>query len=229
MLKVFLLFVFISTNGFVTAFRSSGGTPLRSLDGWRLASDLGDGFYRRTRRTRSSSPSVVTKEKPQAQALELKIDPPITLSSQCYFERDKMCKSGICPIDNRPCNCNRNYLDDSYKSAAVNIQQQLSLEDQEWQQQLQQWRQNNQQDLTTGNRIKRERNMYDDENHNDHERLRLDIMEDEPRREYPAKRFFNDVVDTVRIVVHIGKLVAHAVVYQVHNFIQDNVGRGRGR
>ena len=225
MLNIFLLFLL--TDGFVAAFRSrlsKISTSYRYFMMNDTPTKAGDEYYQRRSRRIRSSPSVVTKTKAEAQAHELQITLPliipITSSSPCYFEHDKMCggatKSGICPIDNRPCDANRGYLDELYKSAAP-MQHQSSLEDEEWQQQLQQWRLNGE----------RGRDAYDKDlqEKRAQERVRLDVME-EPR---PARRFFNDVIDTVRIVVHIGKLVVHAVVYQVHNLIKDSIDRGKGR
>ena len=187
---------------------------------------------------RSLSPSVVTtktKTHAQAQAHELKIsfDHPVSSSSSCYFEHDQMCdratKSGICPIDNRPCKSNRNYLNKSYKPAT---QHQFSPEDQEWEQR--QWRQN-----------EREKQTFNHHHHHHHhhhqsnddlqekrnqERLRLDVMEEAPRQGYPARiGLINNIIDTFRIAAHIGKLVVGAVVYQVHFMIKKNADRGKGR
>jgi hypothetical protein len=51
---------------------------------------------------------------------DLKITKPTALDSNslsCYFEKSSSCsscKTGICPVDNRPCNANRDYMDHIY-------------------------------------------------------------------------------------------------------------------
>jgi len=40
----------------------------------------------------------------------------------CYFDRSQVCsRSGYCPIDDRPCNANRNYLDHEYQRSTNNV------------------------------------------------------------------------------------------------------------
>ena len=185
-------------------------------------------------RSSISPSSTVTKTKAQAHELKISVDYPSTSpsTSSCYFEHDQMCsgatKSGICPVDSRPCIANRSYLDQLYKPPA-NIEHPLSVEEQEWQQQLQQWRQENgheQQNFNhydSGSRDKMGRDVDDLLEQRDQERLRLDI--EEPR----LHRFIYDIVDTIRIAMRIGKLVVNAVVNHVHVRIKENADRGNGR
>lgn len=58
-------------------------------------------------------------------ACDLKISRPTNLKTtplSCYFEKSSSCsscKSGICPVDNRPCEANRDYMDHIYGARFV--------------------------------------------------------------------------------------------------------------
>lgn len=61
-----------------------------------------------------------SKSKDLSYSCDLKIRAPASTGSNsltCYFEKSSACsscKTGICPVDNRPCDANRDYMDHIY-------------------------------------------------------------------------------------------------------------------
>ena len=64
--------------------------------------------------------SESSKSKDMSYSCDLKIRAPASTGSNsltCYFEKSSACsscKTGICPVDNRPCDANRDYMDHIY-------------------------------------------------------------------------------------------------------------------
>lgn len=89
---------------------TSRQTILDELNARRLSESL---YYNR-------DVSELKKKEINSYSCDLKIKPAtkaVASTTSCYFEKSSpcsSCRSGICPVDNRPCEANRDYMDHIY-------------------------------------------------------------------------------------------------------------------
>lgn len=186
----------------------------------------------------------------QAHELKITVGPDTTASSYCYFEKHHPCagstKSGVCPVDGRPCGSNRSYIDHLYNNkqhplssyqggengphlsdrGAANLRQRGSSPSQQSYYNSPESSQNKAVSNQEVNRLIDDRRRQQRQQHLSAYFSQDPLEEIRPPlpaipTEYPA-RFIYDIVDTFKVAMHVGKLVLSIVVAMLSDTVNKN-------
>jgi hypothetical protein len=240
----------VSTSNDDTSASSSSSRNSNRRISSGVSSDGDDSLSWGPRRAlKTTAPS--TDRGGHAHELKITVGPDTTASSSsfCYFEKHHPCagatRTGVCPVDGRPCGSNRNYIDHLYTSkqqpsaqylggqggphlsdrTAMNMRPRGSTPSQ------QNYYNSANPSQSKGASSQEVNRLVDDRRRQQRQQHLSAYFSQDPLEEviplptipteYPA-RFIYDIVDTFKVAMHVGKLVVSIVVAMLSDTVNKN-------